>query len=76
MTIREVTLMTGRGGYGKVGGGGYRFLDPQKGGFQIFLYGEGEVTDFSGNVLRLKSMSEGILVKQIQKNFGASRLKT
>ena len=34
-TLREVTLITGRGGYGKVGGG-YRFLDPQK----------GEVTDF------------------------------
>ena len=34
MTIREVTLMTGRGGYGKVGG------------LQIFGSSEGGVTDF------------------------------
>ena len=33
--VREVTLITGGGGCGKVGGG-YRFLDPQKEGVTDF----------------------------------------
>ena len=50
-------------------------MDPQKGGLQIFLYEEGGLQIFLGMYLGLKSMSEGISVKQILKIFGASRPK-
>ena len=36
LLIGESTLITGRGGYGKVGGG-YRFLDDPKGGATDFF---------------------------------------
>ena len=51
-------------------GGGYRFLDPQKGEVtDFYCLKRGGVTDFSGNVFKAKINVRGNLGQANLKNF-------
>ena len=64
-----MTLITGRGGYGKVGGGSQIFGSSKGGGYRFSVDVKGGVIDFSRDRKGLKSKSNGILMRQKSEKF-------